>query len=197
MQKISMGRRWRVLLIVVFWTFLALGSFWLVQVMNRPSLDLQADASRNLPDYIVDRFSFVRLNPNGQPAYIISGNKLTHRPLDDSSEVDLPYVRSLSATQPPTEMRALRARIDQDNSRVHLSGDVHVERVAGAGVQNMDLKTQALTVFPDSDRMETDQPVVLVLGQSRMTGVGMKANNATRQIDVAKRLQITYPPAPR
>ncbi|MFT5643749.1 MAG: lipopolysaccharide export system protein LptC [Janthinobacterium sp.] len=197
MQKIRMARRWRVLVIVMFWTFLALGSFWLVQVMNRPGLDMQNNASRNLPDYIVDRFSYVRLSPTGQPAYIISGVKLMHRPLDDSMEVDLPYVRSLSATQPPIEMRALRARIDQDNSRVRLSGDVHVERVASATVQSMDLKTQALTVFLDSDRMETDQPAVLLLGQSRTTGIGMKANNATRQIEIEKRLKITYPPVPR
>jgi lipopolysaccharide export system protein LptC len=78
-----------------------------------------------------------------------------------------------------------------------LSGDVDVARDASGTVQKMTLKTQALTVFPDSDRMETDQPVEVVLGKTVMTGTGMKANIATRQIDVAQRLRITYPPAPR
>jgi lipopolysaccharide export system protein LptC len=94
-------------------------------------------------------------------------------------------------------MRAKLARIDQDNTRVHLTGDVDVLREASATVQKMTLKTQALTVFPNSDRMESDQPVEVVLGQTVMTGIGMKANNATRQLDVAQRLHITYPPAPR
>jgi lipopolysaccharide export system protein LptC len=197
MDKLRPGQRWRVLLTIVVGVFLALGSFWLVQVMNRPSLDIQSDPNSNLPDYIVDRFSFVRLTPAGQPTYIISGIKLTHRPLDDSSVIDLPYVRSLSDKQEPTEMHAKLARVDQGNSRVHLTGDVDVARAASATAQKMTLKTQALTVYPDSDRMETDQPVEVVLGQTVMTGTGMKANNATRQIDVSQRLHITYPPAPR
>jgi lipopolysaccharide export system protein LptC len=197
MDKFRSGSRWRVLLTILVGIFFALGSFWLVQVMNRASLEIQTDPNSNLPDYIVDRFSFVRLSTSGQPTYIISGIKLTHRPLDDSSVIDVPFVRSLSTTQAPTEMRAKLARIDQDNSRVHLTGDVDVARAASGAVQKMTLKTQALTVFPDTDRMETDQPVEVVLGQTVMTGTGMKANNATRQIDVAQRLRITYPPAPR
>jgi lipopolysaccharide export system protein LptC len=197
MNKIRPGQRWRVLLTIVVGVFFALGSFWLVQVMNRPNLNNESDPNSNLPDYIVDRFSFVRLSPTGQPTYIISGIKLTHRPLDDSSVVDLPFVRSLSDTQEPIEMRAKLARIDQDNNRVHLTGDVDVERAASATVQKMTLKTQALTVFPNSDRMESDQPVEVALGTTVMTGIGMQANNATRQIDVARRLRITYPPAPR
>jgi lipopolysaccharide export system protein LptC len=192
-----MAQRWRVMLTIAIGTFVALGSFWLVQVMERSALDLRPDPNRNLPDYIVERFSFVRLDINGAPAYIVSGDKLTHLPADDASLVEQPYMRNLSSTQPPTEIRAAHARIDQDNTRMHLTGNVHVERVASASLQKMDLKTEALTVFPNSDRMETDQPVRVVLGQSVMTGVGMKANNATRQLDVSQRLQITYPPAPR
>lgn len=197
MQKIRMAHRWRVMLTIAVGTFVSLGSFWLVQVMERSALDMRPDPNRNLPDYIVDRFSFVRLGADGQPAYIVSGDKLTHLPVGDSSLIEQPRMRNLSATQPPMETRADLARIDQDNTRVQLTGDVHVERAASPSLQGMDLKTEALTVFPESDRMETDRPVRVELGQSVMTGVGMKANNATRQIDVSQRLQITYPPAPR
>jgi lipopolysaccharide export system protein LptC len=197
MQKIRMAHRWRVMLTIAVGVFFSFGSFWLVQVMERSALDMRPDPNRNLPDYIVDRFSFVRLGIDGQPAYIVSGDKLTHFPIDDSALVEQPYMRNLSDTQPPTETRARQARIDQDNTRVRLTGDVHVERAASGPLQSMDLKTEALTVFPESDRMETDQPVRIVRGQSVMTGVGMKANNATRQTEVSQRLQITYPPAPR
>ena len=192
-----MAQRWRVMLTIAVGVFFSLGSFWLLQVMERSALDVRPDPNLSLPDYIVDRFSYVRLGVDGQPAYIVSGDKLTHYPIDDSSLIEQPYMRNLSATQPPTETRAQHARVDQDNTRVHLTGNVHVERAANATLQGLDLKTEALTVFPESDRMETDQPVRVVRGQSVMTGVGMKANNATRQIDVSQRLQITYPPAPR
>jgi lipopolysaccharide export system protein LptC len=51
--------------------------------------------ARNEPDYIIDRFSLVRMNCGGPAAYIISGDKLTHNPVDDASDIDKPYVHSL------------------------------------------------------------------------------------------------------
>ena len=188
--------RWRLTLTLLVGTFFALGTFWLVQVTNRSGMQLQADARSNEPDYIVERFSFVRMSQTGQPSYLISGARLTHRPLDDASDVELPFVRSLAPGQPLMTMRAERAHIDQGNSRVQLRGQVKVDRPAGPAVQKMTLATPALTIFPDLDRMETDQPVEMTLGSSLLTGTGMVANNATRQVEIAQRLHITYPPAP-
>ena len=188
--------RWRLTLTLLVGTFFALGTFWLVQVTNRSGAQMQADARSNEPDYFVERFSFVRMSQTGQPSYLISGTRLTHRPLDDASDVELPIVHSLTPGQPPMTMRAERAHIDQGNSRVQLNGQVKVDRPAGPAVQKMTLATPALTIFPDLDRMETDQPVEMTLGSSLLTGTGMVANNATRQVEIAQRLHLTYPPAP-
>jgi lipopolysaccharide export system protein LptC len=38
------------------------------------------------------------MNKEGKPAYIISGDKLTHRPVDDSSVIDKPFVHGLATT---------------------------------------------------------------------------------------------------
>ena len=189
--------RWRLALTLVVGAFFALGTFWLVQVMERSGAQLQGDARRNEPDYFVERFSFVRMSKTGQPSYLISGTRLTHHPLDDSSDVLLPYVRSVAPGQPPMNVRSESAHIDQGNSRVQLTGKVKAERPAGPGLQRMTLNTPALTIYPDLDRMETDQPVEMQVGPSLLTGTGMLANNATGRIDIAHRLHITYPPAPR
>jgi lipopolysaccharide export system protein LptC len=190
-------QRWRTALTLAGAVVFALGSFWLLQVLNQKGQDGGVEQPRNEPDYFVDNFSVVRMGADGKPAYIVSGVKLTHRPLDDSSDIELPYIRKLSPATPPMDVRSLRGRIDQDNSRVQLNGNVVLDRPAGPGAASMNLKTEALTVFPDADRMETDQPVVLLQGASRMSGVGMRANNATGQIEVAQQLRITIPPPPR
>ncbi|MEC5159148.1 MULTISPECIES: LPS export ABC transporter periplasmic protein LptC [unclassified Janthinobacterium] len=190
-------QRWRTALTLLAGVVFALGSFWLLQVLKQQGQDGVVGQPRNEPDYFVDNFSVVRMGVDGKPAYIVSGVKLTHRPLDDSSDIERPYLRKLSPTTPPMDARALRGRIDQDSSRVQLNGSVVVDRPAGPGAASMNLKTEALTVFPDADRMETDQPVVLLQGASRMSGVGMRANNATGQIEVAQQLRITIPPPPR
>ncbi|NRR31956.1 LPS export ABC transporter periplasmic protein LptC [Oxalobacteraceae bacterium] len=193
MRKIN-AHRWRLTLTLLVFVFLAFATFWLVEVMNQTGQELQADSHRNEPDYIIDRFSFVRMNAAGRPSYIISGDKLTHRPVDDSSDIERPVVRSLAADHPPMLMHSERARVDQNNSRVHMTGKVDIERSAAANSQALTLKSEALTVYPDDDKMETDQPVIMTLGGSTASGTGMKANNATRQVQLQGRGEMHIPP---
>jgi lipopolysaccharide export system protein LptC len=190
------AHRWRLSLIMLIAIVFALGTFWLVQVVNQSGQQAQEDQHRNEPDYIVERFSFVRMNKAGQPAYIIAGDKLTHRPVDDSSLIDKPTVHSLAGDQPPMNMRADTANVDQDNTRVRLNGNVDVIRPATPKASALRMTTSALTVFPDEDRMETDKPVELHLGGSTANGVGMTANNATRQVQLGGRGQLNLPPRP-
>jgi lipopolysaccharide export system protein LptC len=189
------AHRWRLTLILVVGTFVALGSFWLVQVVNQSGQEAVADQHRNEPDYIIENFSLVRLSKAGQPSYIVAGDKLTHRPVDDSSDIDKPVVHSLSATegQPPMNMKADHAHVDQNNSRIQLSGHVDVMRPPSPQQQSLHMTTSALTVFPDEDRMETDKPVELQVGASTATGTSMTANNATRQVKLTRGTMVLPP----
>lgn len=176
---------------------LALGSFWLVQVINRDELGAHGDGLKNEPDYIVEKFSFVRMTPAGQPRYIISGDKLTHRPSDDSLDVVQPVVQNLGSAKPPMTMLAKNAHIDQTRNVVELVGAVDIRRPPGPAAQGMTLNTEALTIFTEEDRMETRLPFRLVVGDSTVSGVGMKANNATGQLDVLSKTQMNFPPRAR
>src|SRR5471032_2192833 len=171
------AHRWQLTVIMMVGAFVAVGSFWLVQVVNQAGQDAKVDQHRNEPDYIIDRFSMVRMNKAGQPAYIISGEKLTHRPVDDASDIDKPYVHSLSGDQPPMNIHADTAHVDQGNTRIKMNGNVDVVRPATAQAQAMRMMSPALTVFPDKERMETDTAVELHLGGTVANGVGMQANN--------------------
>lgn len=191
------AHRWRMGTILMVGTAVALGSFWLVQVINRNDFGMQADGQKNEPDYIVEKFSFVRMTEAGQPRYIISGDTLTHRPSDDSLDVVLPVVRNLSSAKPPMTMRAKNAHIDQTRNVVDLTGDVDIRRPQTTAADGMVLKTEALTVYSDEERMETGLPFTLVVGDSTVAGVGMKANNATGQLDVLSKMQLNAPPRTR
>ena len=189
------AHRWRLVIVMTAWVLLALGSFWLVQLVERDD-GVQADGLKNEPDYIVDKFSFVRMTPQGRPSYIISGDKLTHQPVDDISIVDKPVVRSLTTEHPPMTIHALTARVDHGGNVVDLVGKVDVERPATPQAQRLSLKTEALTVLPDDDILKTQAPVVMMLGAATVHGTGMQANNATRQLHIDQRGQIIYPPKP-
>jgi lipopolysaccharide export system protein LptC len=188
------AHRWQLTLIMMVGLFVALGSFWLVQVVNQAGQQAEVDKFREEPDYIIDRFSLVRMNKAGQPAYIISGDKLTHRPVGDVSVIDQPYVHSLSSEQPPMNIRARTAHVDQGNTRVRLDDNVTVVRPATKQAEELRLLTSTLTVYPDEERMETAAAVEMHAGRSVATGTGLQANNATRQLQLGGRGTITMPP---
>ncbi|MYN02785.1 LPS export ABC transporter periplasmic protein LptC [Pseudoduganella sp. DS3] len=194
MRNQRMAHRFRLSIGMILVLLAALGSFYLLELMNRADEDIQADLKANEPDYIIEKFSFVRMTKEGKPSYIIAGDKLTHRPIDDSSEIDKPRVRSLSGDTPPMDILANTARVDEANSRVTLNGQVKIDRAAAPNVQALHLATEKLVIFPDEDRMETDQPVKMKLGDSTATANSMRANNATRQMRLEGNGTLMLPP---
>ena len=188
------AHRWPLLITISVGVFLALGSFWLLQVMQRGDGQIDPAAAGNEPDYIVEKFSFVRMTPEGKPRYLFYGAKLTHRPLGDVSDVDQPLLQSMAPGQPTMTVKANSARIRHAAGEVDLAGKVDVFRPASPNARLLHMTTEALTVFPDEDRMQSSQRVDMALGAATITGVGMNANNATRQVQFAGRGQIIVPP---
>lgn len=188
------AHRWRLGLALGLGGVLALGSFYLLQLMNVADMDLQAQAHRNEPDYIVEKFSFVRMTPEGKPRYIIAGAKMTHRPSDDTAVIEQPYVQNLSDDKPPMTMRANQAHLDNATGIVNLLGGVHIERPEAPGAVRLTLDTPSLRLNTDEEEMETDQPVEIIMGTGKLTGVGMRANNATEQVRVFKNVRLVQEP---
>jgi lipopolysaccharide export system protein LptC len=191
------AHRWRLLLTMTVGVFLAFGSFWLLQLITNGDISFKPDQNRGEPDYIVEKFSVVRMTPEGKPRYVIGGDKLTHLPIDDSSEIVNPLVKGVAPGQPPMTIKAQQARVDHANTQVHLRGNVDIERKSTAKTLPMTMKTEALTVFPDEERMVTDQAVDIVVGNNTLSGVGMRANNATGDIAIQSKLRMTLPPRGR
>ncbi len=126
--------RWRLSAILMAGVTLAAGSFWLLTVMQSGEADMQAAQMRNEPDYIVEKFSFVRMSDNGAPHYIFSGTKLTHRPVDDASDVEAPQLQAMNPGQPVMTISAQQARITHADNMVKLQGNVAVVQ-PGAPIQ--------------------------------------------------------------
>jgi lipopolysaccharide export system protein LptC len=190
------AHRWRLLALMLAAVFFAFGSFWLVQVM-RGGDDAHNVNVGNDPDYIIDNFSFVRMSPTGQPRYVISGERLTHRPADNTSVIDKPVVQSLSPDRPHLTMTASTANVNQDQNQIDLIGNVDISRPGSKTSQPLRIRTEALTVLPDEEISKTDKPIRMTLGAASVSGVGMVANNATQQLTLGGRGELIYPPKGR
>ncbi len=189
------AHRGKLLALMLTGLFCVFGSFWLVQIMGRDDNGPNLNAG-NAPDYIVENFSFVRMAETGKPRYVISGERLTHRPADNSSVIDKPVMQGLNTEHPPMTTTAERALVTQNQSQVDLVGNVDIRRPGSGKAQPMHIQTEALTFLPDEDIAKTDKPVQMTLGDATMNGIGMVANNATQQLQVG-RGHLNYPPRQR
>ncbi len=188
--------RFRLALIMALGAMLALGSFWVLEVMRKGVNDSLPEAPRTESDYYVEKFNFVRMSETGQAQYNISGMRLTHNPVDDTAAITLPVVNSLGKDRPPMTSVAERAMVDRDNSKIHMYDNVNIDRPATATAEHFHLKSDYLLILPDDDVMQTDKPVEITLGASKLTGTGMVANNAMRQLQLSSNVHATYQPPP-
>jgi lipopolysaccharide export system protein LptC len=188
--------RFRLLILLAVVLAMALGSFWVLEVVRQGLNESMPNVPRKEPDYYVDKFRFVRMTNTGHVRYAVSGARMTHNPQDSSFDILQPIVTSLSPNQPPITMRADRARAEQDNSKVHLFDNVVLDRPASATTEHFQVKSNYVLALPDDDVVRTDKPVEILLGRSTLTGTGMYVNQATREFKIAGDVHGIYrPPA--
>lgn len=188
------AHRYRLLLLLGSVIALALGSFWLLQVIQKTATDDPQASRSNEPDYYVEKFTFVRMAKTGDARYTVAGTRMIHRPVDDTFEITLPVIHSLSEDQPPLTIRSERALAVPDSSKIHMIDKVEADRPASATSDHFHLDSDYVLILPDEDVLQTDRAVDMTLGSARMTGTGMYVNNATREFRLAQRVHGTYPP---
>jgi len=187
-QRIRLG------IIVAVLTALALGSFWVLEIMRRDLNNSLAALPRSKPDYYLEKFNYVKMAVTGQPRYNIIGDKMVHFPQDDSFEITLPLITSLDPAKPAMTLRSKRARIEDNNSKIHMYDDVNANRAATSTSENMHLSTEYLLLLPDDDIARTDLPAVITMGESIMTGTGMIINDAIGQFELLHDVRGLYQP---
>lgn len=192
-------RPWRIRLFMTLapLVVLALASFWLYEVMRRATDTVVPNPERNEPDFYVEKFSYVKLSKTGAAQYHLAGERLTHNPQDDSYDIVKPVVSNIRNADAPMTIHAERARVNSDNSQVHLYENVRMDRPASATTEPIRIRTEYMLVLPDDDVMKTDKPVEIITDRATLKGTGMVANNATREFNLTSKVHGTYQAAAR
>ncbi len=196
--------RIRIWFMVSLLGILMLGSFWLVEVMRREHDSHSTNTKqRTEPDYFVEHFNFVRLSQSGQTNYRITGDKLTHYPEQDEYEITQPLIIGVDQEKTPMSLRAERAIVKQKRQgqeasegngledEIHLLDKVEVKRSNPQSGITSKLSTQALTLYPNSERMETAESITIQTPRSTITALGLEADNATQTIKFLHQLRVT------
>ncbi len=184
MQQIS----WVPLMVVAL---LASLSFWLGKVADSQA-PVGSGGFTHDPDYVVENFAAMTFDAEGQPKYRLSARKMVHYMDDDSTELEHPRFERADGSAPPVKVQSERGLISAEGQDVYFIGSVRVQRPAGQGQAETDMRADYIRVMPDADIMRTDKPVVLRQGTSVIEAAGLKIDGDARVLQLKGRVRATY-----
>jgi lipopolysaccharide export system protein LptC len=176
---------------LILLALLASMSFWLDHKVQPPSR--RPDGStRHDPDFFVEGFTAVKMNPDGTRRYALAAKHMVHYPDDNSTHLTLPRLVYFDYKRAPVTVHSQTAEAMQGGEDVYFHGDVQIIRSTYADNPELGIFTSYLHVVPDKDFAETDKPARMVEGTSTASSVGLEFNNATREIKLLSEAKATY-----
>lgn len=188
-----MRDRLTLLIAIVLLAAVTVTSYWYASVLRRPVAGSVATPGK--PDFEAEKLVITQFDPQGRARHKLYAETLQHFADDDSIELTAPRLVALRPSQPPVEVRARRARVENAGERVHLKGDVIVVRAADGPLPALRVATEYLLALPDLDRYSTDQPVEATRGAARIAARGgMQLDNIARTAQFDGGVRIQLPP---
>ena len=143
------------------------------------NLDFDAPAtarrpSDDAPDAYLENFVTVEMDGAGKPKRRLEASYMAYH-TDATVELSNPRYLLHQAEGEPWNVRSERGRVSADGTVVRLLGRVNIWRNDGSGARDLDMRTERLTVLPDSGYGETALPVTIRMPASTTTGTGMRA----------------------
>lgn len=176
-RKRSRRRVWdqvSIYLPVLLMGLLALGSYWLLRATPEAPQPMAERAPTDEPDYFMHRFSIKEFDAGGALKTEIFGAEARHYPVTDNTEIDHARIRSFGPGGQLTSATARRIIANGSHTEFTLDGDAVVIREAapqadGAALPRLEFRGESLKIFTDPERLVSDQPVLLVRGNDRMS----------------------------
>jgi lipopolysaccharide export system protein LptC len=179
------------LLPLALMVLLAAITFWLEQAVQ-PPIAGEGALKRHDPDLMIENFTTVRHSAQGAPAYSLTAKKMVHYPDNDLTYLEAPRIASFSPDSPPTRITANEAELSKSGDEAFFYGNVIVVRDASVDQPELRVTTDRLRIDQKKDTAHTDDPVVIVQGNSVLKGVGMDANRKERTFFLRSQTRGTF-----
>lgn len=138
----------RKLLIGVVLLALAGGSWWLTRHAAKPVAVPDA-AALHEPDYVIENFVGSAMNEQGIRKYLLSAQRLTHYPHDDTAHFVEPVLVQYLPDGAQVTTRAETGVMPGDGREIVMTGNVHVTRTADRRAAGGEIRTGRLRVELD------------------------------------------------
>jgi lipopolysaccharide export system protein LptC len=189
-----MKERFAIIVSLVILTSLVMGTWWAADYSQRA---VEIDPPVRLTherDHWATQIVLLRTDENGLVIHRLEGDLMEHFPDDQSYDVVRPRAFGLKADNPLTIATARTATVFEEGDRIVMKGDAVLLRLGDAKRQPLNFRTDEVTMLIKKDLAYTDLPAIATSGRSRMSGTGMRYNNATQQLDVFKSTDVEIAP---
>ena len=170
---------------------LAILTWWLDAKVRSPQ-NLAGVTTRDAPDFYIEGFNAVRMNPDGTRRYELTGTRLVHYADKDSSLLSSPTLLYHDYERAPLTISADTAELESGGENVYFRGNVRIDRPPFDLNPRLGVATSYLHVIPDQEIAKTDQAVTMVDGNSTVRSVGLEFDNTIRSIKLLSRVQAHY-----
>lgn len=172
-------------------TVIAGASLWLERAtrVDEPAAD---KAVQTGPDFSATRTRIVGFAKDGSQRYELLADQLSHFPADDTTQLELPRL-TVFRDDMRFHVTADRGKVLPGGEQVDLAGDVHARRTRGEGLPELELNSEALSVWPDPQRARTDQPVRLTQGNTTANALGMESDNLFGTLNLTGQVKVHMP----
>ncbi|BAO84043.1 uncharacterized protein conserved in bacteria [Serpentinimonas maccroryi] len=185
---------------VILMGLLALGSYWIIGQSPAPAEPPAARAPVTGPGAVMQDFLLRDFGPDGQLLLKIEGVQLHHYPGAARLVVEQVRLQQRDAQGHLSFAQADRLESTTDRTVHRLSGNVVLLRPARAAtatqaaVPEQEFRSQALTLYTQANRIESDQPVEIRSGAHLLRAQRMRYNQSTGQLELQGQVRATLAP---
>lgn len=179
---------------VILMGLLALGTWWLVRHAPQPDAPVVVATPKHEPDYFMVDFSVKNFDVTGRLQSEVQGSLARHFPDTDTLDIDGAQMRSMAPNGRLTRASAKRALTNADGSEVQLFGSAVVTREAmaparGRAQPRLEFRSEFLHAWPQTERVSSNQPVVITRGRDRFTADSMAYDNLEQVLQLRGRVR--------
>lgn len=170
---------------------LALAAWLLTELALRPVWDSSYRSSTKLNAQITGA-ELTQTDEKGQTRFQIASPTLSLFE-DGSAEMNNPKMLALRNDAPPVRAHANKALVSANQNEVLLTGQALISRDAYDKESEIRIATDWVQFDMNAQTAQTKAPVRVNQGNILLTGVGMKFNQKTEQIEVLSQSQMVLP----
>ncbi len=160
---------------------LAATTIWLARTVNNVSTHGDGKI-RHEPDIIIENFTAKQFSPTGNVQYTLTASKMIHYPDDDTAHLTKVNFQATEPGKPPMHAIADTGILSKKGDEVFLHNNVVLVREASPESSKITMSTNFLHIIPNQDIAQTNQPVMIEDGGSRINASSMIANNKNQTI---------------